>query len=139
MQLFLLFTSLGTSVTLSFIASAPVVDLGYASYQGIVNEVSGNIEFLGIRYAAPPTGIKVLLVFELVLHYFVGLRRWRDPQPPEVTPGDQLADTFPNTCWLGLFGTQPVSPFSRASAFTRRQIPGAPPPEDCLFLKYAPT
>lgn len=58
MRLFLFLTSLGTSVTLSFAAPAPVVDLGYASYQGSVNEVSGNIEFLGIRYAAPPTGFK---------------------------------------------------------------------------------
>lgn len=139
MRLFLFLASLGTSVTLSFAASAPIVDLGYASYQGSVNEISGNIEFLGIRFAAPPTGIKVLLAFEPIFHYFVGFFRWREPQPPEVTPGVQLANTFPNTCWLGSYGTQLVSPFSRAGAYTRRQIPRAPlPSEDCLFLKYAP-
>jgi len=55
MRLFLL-TLLGASATLLSAAPGPVVDLGYASYQGNVNEKSGNIEFLGIRYAAPPTG-----------------------------------------------------------------------------------
>lgn len=35
-------------------ASAPVVDLGYAQYQGAL---TANItSFLGMRYAAPPTG-----------------------------------------------------------------------------------
>jgi cholinesterase len=33
-----------------------VVDLGYAKYQGSVNPTTKNIEFLGMRYAAPPTG-----------------------------------------------------------------------------------
>ena len=33
-----------------------VVDLGYAKYAGVVNETSQNTYFLGIRYAAPPTG-----------------------------------------------------------------------------------
>jgi len=56
MRLFLFLTLLGASATLLSAAPGPVVDLGYASYQGNVNEKSGNIEFLGIRYAAPPTG-----------------------------------------------------------------------------------
>ncbi|KAF5360641.1 hypothetical protein D9756_005137 [Leucocoprinus leucothites] len=99
-----------------------VVDLGYARYQGSVNKASGNIEFLGVRYAAPPTGSL----------------RWREPQPPQATPDIQLADSFPNTCWLAGFGTQPESPFLHPSSHARRQIPGAPPPsEDCLFLNVA--
>lgn len=36
--------------------SDPVVDLGYGRYQGVVNAASGNLEYLGIRYAASPTG-----------------------------------------------------------------------------------
>jgi len=32
------------------------VDLGYARYEGFLNTDSGNINFLGIRYAAAPTG-----------------------------------------------------------------------------------
>jgi hypothetical protein len=33
-----------------------VVDLGYAQYEGSLNNQTGNIDFLGIRYAASPTG-----------------------------------------------------------------------------------
>jgi hypothetical protein len=47
--------------------SAAVVDLGYAQYQGIHLAESGVNEFLGMRYARPPTG-------DL---------RWREPQDPE--------------------------------------------------------
>ncbi len=37
--------------------STPVVDLGYAKYRGTFNSAgSNNTQFLGIRYAAPPTG-----------------------------------------------------------------------------------
>ena len=32
-----------------------VVDLGYAKYQGVPSAF-GNTNFLGVRYAAPPTG-----------------------------------------------------------------------------------
>jgi acetylcholinesterase len=35
---------------------APVVDLGYSQYQGSWNATSNVTSFLGIRYAAPPTG-----------------------------------------------------------------------------------
>lgn len=33
-----------------------VVDLGYAKYQGGLNNQTGNVDFLGMRYAAAPTG-----------------------------------------------------------------------------------
>ena len=33
-----------------------IVDLGYAKYQGSVDPTTKNTEFLGMRYAAPPTG-----------------------------------------------------------------------------------
>lgn len=37
-------------------SAAPlVVDLGYAKYQGVPS-TRGNTNFLGIRFAAPPTG-----------------------------------------------------------------------------------
>lgn len=38
-------------------ASPPIVDLGYAQYQGVVNAELNITKFLGIRYAAPPTGM----------------------------------------------------------------------------------
>jgi carboxylesterase type B len=36
--------------------SAPIVDLGYAKYQGALNITSNVTTFLGIRYAAAPVG-----------------------------------------------------------------------------------
>ena len=37
-------------------SNTPIVNLGYAQYAGVINTINGNTEFLGIRYAAPPTG-----------------------------------------------------------------------------------
>lgn len=37
-------------------ANAPIVDLGYAQYQGSVDTTTNTTSFLGIRYAAPPLG-----------------------------------------------------------------------------------
>jgi hypothetical protein len=44
------------------IKDSPVVDLGYASYQGVYNESTSITSFLGIRYAAPPTGTSLFLL-----------------------------------------------------------------------------
>lgn len=45
---------------LSFCALAqttkPIVDLGYAIYQGSFNQTSNTTDFLGVRFAAPPVG-----------------------------------------------------------------------------------
>ncbi|KAI0135954.1 alpha/beta-hydrolase [Hypoxylon sp. NC0597] len=63
------------------------VNLGYAQYQGsLVGDDKGVAQYLGMRYAAPPTGD----------------RRWRAPAEPEVdNSGDQVADTFGPIC-LGI-------------------------------------
>ncbi|OTA94416.1 hypothetical protein M434DRAFT_71238 [Hypoxylon sp. CO27-5] len=60
------------------------VNLGYAQYQGsLVGGANGVAQYLGIRYAAPPTGD----------------RRWRAPVEPETdNSGDQAADTFGPVC-----------------------------------------
>ena len=36
--------------------SPQIVDLGYATYQGLFNSTANTTNFLGIRYAAPPVG-----------------------------------------------------------------------------------
>ena len=36
--------------------SNPIVDLGYAKYQGTFNSTLNRTDFLSLRYAAPPTG-----------------------------------------------------------------------------------
>jgi hypothetical protein len=38
------------------IVSAPIVNLGYAQYQGSIDTTTNTTSFLGIRYAAPPVG-----------------------------------------------------------------------------------
>ncbi|KAI4861710.1 alpha/beta-hydrolase [Hypoxylon rubiginosum] len=63
------------------------VNLGYAQYQGsLVGTDGGVAQYLGLRYAAAPTGG----------------RRWRAPAEPEVEDaGDRAADTFGPIC-LGI-------------------------------------
>ncbi|KAI8962706.1 alpha/beta-hydrolase [Daldinia sp. FL1419] len=67
--------------------AAARVNLGYAQYQGsLVGSDGGVAQYLGMRYAAPPTGD----------------RRWRAPVEPEVDDsGDQAADAFGPIC-LGI-------------------------------------
>ncbi|KAF5360984.1 hypothetical protein D9756_005141 [Leucocoprinus leucothites] len=101
---------------------APVVDLGYAKYQGTVNRDTGNVQYLGVRYAAAPTGSL----------------RWREPHAPEATSGVQLANKQPNTCMQAGNGANTVSPFLNSTSLTRRQTSDAPAAsEDCLFLNIA--
>ncbi|KAJ7848812.1 alpha beta-hydrolase [Mycena olivaceomarginata] len=60
----------------------PIVDLGYAQYQGAVNADNNIAHFFGIRFAAPP----------------IGDLRFRAPQPPANISGVQLATTQPIAC-----------------------------------------
>lgn len=94
---------------------SPIIDLGYARYQGLINASTGVASYLSIRFAQPP-------VQEL---------RWRAPQAPNPSPGVQNATATPPLC--------PQAPLKITIPG------GIPPPdtsnvsEDCLFLKYVPT
>ncbi|KAJ7258056.1 Alpha/Beta hydrolase protein [Mycena haematopus] len=91
-------------------AAAPVIDLGYAQYQGVVDPKLNITAFLGVRYAAPPTGPL----------------RFQVPAPPSQVVGIQQAFTDPPQCYQGAFGAPPTGP-------TPEQT------EDCLFLNvYSP-
>jgi len=119
-------------------APKPTVSLGYATYSGIpfFDAISNttNTHFLGVRYAASPTGSL----------------RWSAPQPPRTTPGVQKAAEQPLQCWQAPVGAAARSPFREASAngtvsaraLGKRKVleNGAMPgsSEDCLFLKYVP-
>ncbi|KAJ7704491.1 Alpha/Beta hydrolase protein [Mycena rosella] len=71
--------------------------------------------FLGIRYAAAPTGNL----------------RWRAPSPPSTVSGVQLANINPPQCYQGTFG---ASLMNSLAARDDEQS------EDCLFLSvYSPT
>ncbi|TRM56260.1 Alpha/Beta hydrolase protein [Schizophyllum amplum] len=90
----------------------PVVDLGYAKYEGSRDEAAGVTRFYGIRYAAPPTG-------DL---------RWRAPQLPAAsTNAEEIlkADTLPPMCPGTIMGSAPLEPHPRYPL---------PTSEDCLFL-----
>ncbi|KAI0439332.1 carboxylesterase [Xylaria telfairii] len=97
-------------LSLAHAMPSPIVDLGYAKYQGVYNSSFDQNVFRGIRYAAPP----------------VGKLRWQLPQPPkwnrsEVLSAADFAPVCPqaNPNW-------PAEPFPVPSG-----------DEDCLFLNIA--
>ncbi|KAJ7754689.1 Alpha/Beta hydrolase protein, partial [Mycena maculata] len=82
-----------------------------AVYEGVVDENLNITKFLGIRYAAPPTG---------------NLRS----TTPSKLDGIQQADANPDQCYQGMFGASPTNPLS-----PRDDTPAQS--EDCLFLRSA--
>jgi hypothetical protein len=48
--------------------SAPIINLGYAQYQGSIDTATNTTSFLGIRYAAPPVGAFSLVYFTISAH-----------------------------------------------------------------------
>ncbi|KAF8168677.1 Alpha/Beta hydrolase protein [Mycena galopus ATCC 62051] len=97
--------------------TSPIVDLGYAQYQGAVNTANNISHFLGIRYAAAP----------------LGDLRFRAPQPPVNMTGIQPATAEPNECFQALTGQSATNPLeTRASEIVQT--------DDCLFLNvYYPS
>ncbi|KAI0315765.1 alpha/beta-hydrolase [Amylostereum chailletii] len=109
-------------------STTKTVDLGYATYTTDVSLDDGVTSFLGIRYAAPPTG-------DL---------RFQAPHPPSNVSAILNATTQPAQCWSeDAFGFNTTSPYSQNLA--RRDTPPPPPvptvsDEDCLFLNvHVPT
>ncbi|KAJ3754097.1 alpha/beta-hydrolase [Lentinula raphanica] len=98
--------------------SVPVIDLGYARYQGAFDSTNNLTNYLGMRYAAPP----------------LGDLRWQAPQSPASTndSGIQQATTQPPTCpqagW-GVASSYPTQLTKRAETDTDDGSS-----EDCLFL-----
>ncbi|KAH7928321.1 alpha/beta-hydrolase [Leucogyrophana mollusca] len=98
-------------------ASAPIVDLGYASYQGSLDPTTNVTTFKGIRYAAPP----------------LGDLRFAAPQPPTTESGVQPATENPAMCYQGPYGNNNTAPVS-VYGFNKRATPVQATSEDCLFL-----
>ncbi|KAI0474359.1 carboxylesterase [Xylaria cf. heliscus] len=100
--------SVAIGFTLAQTTPAPVVDLGYAKYQGYYDSTYGHNVFKGIRYAAPPAG-------EL---------RWQMPQSPARNRSEVLpAVDFAAQC-----------PQSNPSVGSPQQFDVPSGDEDCLFL-----
>ncbi|KAL0948801.1 hypothetical protein HGRIS_008931 [Hohenbuehelia grisea] len=96
------------------IPSVPVVNLGYAQYQGRYNATTNIAEYIGLRFAAPPTGIW----------------RWMPPQAPAPVHGIQLATEHPPRCIAA------KAPPAAERNIYRDVVKRAPTQqsEDCLFL-----
>ncbi|KAF7311914.1 Carboxylic ester hydrolase [Mycena indigotica] len=124
--------------------SAPMVDLGYAKYQGSVDPATNITSFLGVRYAASPTGNG----------------RFRAPKAPASVSGVQQATMQPPRCWqievAGLLSTNPFRENQTTSSSNPSQLSATPSQrslehlhkrgatnvsdEDCLFLSvYYPS
>ncbi|KAL0572192.1 hypothetical protein V5O48_009774 [Marasmius crinis-equi] len=96
----------------SAVCSNPIVDLGYAQYQGVFDPNLNVTNYRGVRYAAAPTG-------DL---------RWREPKPPGNVSEVQQANTDPPSCYQsqgggGALGVAPGEVEAES--------------EDCLFLNVA--
>ncbi|KAJ7152878.1 Alpha/Beta hydrolase protein [Mycena filopes] len=73
--------------------STPIVDLGYARYQGTVDNATNVTTFLGVRYAAPP----------------INEGRFSAPRAPGFEPGVQQATSQPHECFQTIdFATSPA-------------------------------
>ncbi|SJK98932.1 uncharacterized protein ARMOST_02209 [Armillaria ostoyae] len=113
------FVQLAAASLLCLAHPPPVIDLGYAKYRGTWDpSLSGNTQFLGMRFAAPPTGSL----------------RWQAPQTPNYLEGIQNAIEEPPRCLQGGTGRGSSNPFP-----VGKREPLATDSEDCLFLNvYTP-
>ncbi|RDB26105.1 Acetylcholinesterase-1 [Hypsizygus marmoreus] len=93
--------------------TSQVVDLGYARYQGIFNTTTRNTVFLGMRYAAPPTG-------DL---------QWKGPK--FLTSLQEFSMSTHNHHMMAGSGTSPTSPFQTQALTSRAATANS---EDRLFL-----
>ncbi|KAH9833428.1 Alpha/Beta hydrolase protein [Rhodofomes roseus] len=102
--------------------STPVVDLGYAQYQGTFDYDANISYFYGVRYAQAPTG-------DL---------RFQAPQTPTTTTGVQQATALPNQCYQATSGNSSTNPYRATSTLEKRAVT-LTQDEDCLFLNiYTP-
>ena len=71
-------TAINTNVT------APIVDLGYARYQGYFDAQTNITNFLSIRYAAPPLG-EYTIILPMVVPTVVVVLKYVIPRELEVS------------------------------------------------------
>jgi carboxylesterase type B len=100
--------------------STSIVDVGNAKYQGTLNSTTDVTNFLGIRYAAAPTG---------------KLRFSAPTVPPSLT-GVQDATSLPFQCHQALGGAAASSPWRPKTGPRNLQARELTESEDCLFLRY---
>ncbi|KAF9018595.1 alpha/beta-hydrolase [Hymenopellis radicata] len=86
--------------------ASPIVDLGYAKYQGVFSSSTNITRFRGIRYASPPIGEYSQLSSAL---------RWREPQAPVEVPEVQNATMFGPACPATNNGAGATNPYKGGS------------------------
>ncbi|KAF7980334.1 hypothetical protein HWV62_38757 [Athelia sp. TMB] len=116
----LAFQALALPATPTRSTDAPIVTLDYATYQGSTDPALKITSFLGVRYAAPPTGFL----------------RFKAPQKPATSSGLQSATTLPAQCWQANRGTNPINPLL---PLLPKRAATVATSEDCLFLKSGST
>ncbi|KAF8166294.1 Alpha/Beta hydrolase protein [Mycena galopus ATCC 62051] len=108
--------ALAHAPTVNSSPTAPIVNLDYAQYEGVVDTRLDITSFLGIRYAAPPTGI---------------LRFQAPVKPPTVSGVQQAVTSAPACVQGGLDGQSLNNPVGARDDSEQS--------EDCLFLSvYTP-
>lgn len=110
------------------------VSLGYATFQGSFNPTTNVTSFLGMRFAEPPTGNSLFIVYRSyrLLTVVLGKLRLQAPVPAKPIPGITPALEFPAACPGGGEGQQPTDP-SFLQGLNKRQSVSTS--EDCLFLE----
>ncbi|KAJ6458024.1 Alpha/Beta hydrolase protein [Mycena vulgaris] len=115
---------------LAWAQTAPIVDLGYAQYQGTVNTANNITNFLGIRYAAAPSGeASPVLLFRILIKE---QRRFALQSAATSSKCDRCP-AQPNACLQAPEGASSTNPLeTRATELVAA--------EDCLFLNvYYPS
>ncbi|KAJ7182323.1 Alpha/Beta hydrolase protein [Mycena crocata] len=102
------------TVPLSSASASPIIDLGYAQYQGGVNASTNVTTFLGIKYAAAP----------------IGDLRFSAPHPPPHIAGVQQATELPDSCPQTPVGTSSTNPVRARGVEVGSS-------EDCLTLSVS--
>nr|GAT45680.1 predicted protein [Mycena chlorophos] len=102
------------NVAAQALASGPIVKLSNAQYEGALDAQTNISSFLGIRFAAAPTGD----------------RRWRAPTPPPALSGIQQATTQPPQCYQSAYGMN----LTGTPLLNSRDVADPTTSEDCLFL-----
>ncbi|KAG8212817.1 Alpha/Beta hydrolase protein [Butyriboletus roseoflavus] len=128
--------AVSTATAVNINVTAPIVDLGYAQYEGYFDAQTNITSFLSVRYAAPPIGesnIEFSSIVANLSNFHLGNLRFQAPQPPVHESGVQPATQNPNMCYQATNGvsmTSPVSPYGH----NKRQSTTVAASEDCLFL-----
>ena len=116
----------------------PVVDLGYAKYQGSIDLSTNISSFLSIRYAAPPIGEPIMLL-SLILQQphtcnVQGSLRFQAPQAPARMNDVQTATSPPPQCYQASGGTSQTNPYVHNRSRSEKRY-SSRTSEDCLFLE----